>query len=70
MALIEGSAARILAGQANRNAGFHNAREGQRLGHAVVDFALPCPHFGALLEQFFYFGMDMETLGIGGKPMG
>jgi hypothetical protein len=56
-----------LSAEAHVGAGFHEAREGEGFGHAVVDGALAGAHFGALLEKFFYFGMDVEAFGIGGE---
>ena len=67
MALVESAAAGILAGQANRDANFYQAGEGEGLGHAVIDGAFAGAHLGALFEELLYFGMNMEALGISGQ---
>ena len=50
-------------------AGFHEAREGEGFGHAVVDGALAGAHLGALFEQLLHFGMNVEAVGIGGQAL-
>src|ERR1700692_1447535 len=64
MALVEGAAAGILAREANRNSSFHQARESEGFSHAVIHGTLACSHLRALLEELFYFGMNVEALGI------
>ena len=67
VALIEGAAAGVLSAKADVGTGFHQAREGESLCHAVVHRALACAHFGALFEQLFYFRVDVEAFRIGGQ---
>ena len=67
VALVEGTAAGVLPAEANRRARFHQAGEGESFGHAVVDRPFACSHFGALLEQFLHFRMNVEVVGIGRK---
>ena len=64
VALVKGAAAGVLAAQANWDALFHQAGEGESFGHAVIDGAFPRAHFGALLEQLLHLGMDVEAFGI------
>ena len=49
---------------------FHQAAEGQRFGHAVVDRALAIAHLGALFEKLLHLGMNVEIRGIRGQPIG
>ena len=69
VALIEGAAAGVLSAEADVGTGFHQAREGESLGHAVIDRALACAHLGALFEKLLYFGVDVEAFGIGGQAL-
>ena len=69
VALVEGAAAGVLSAEAHVGTGFHQAREGESFGHAVIDGALACAHLGALFEQLLYFGVDVEAFGICGQAL-
>src|ERR1035438_4046542 len=64
VALVEGAAAGVLSAETHVGAGFHQAREGERFGHAVVDGALADAHFRALFEELLYFRMNVEAVGV------
>src|ERR1700741_4692467 len=68
--LVESSAARILAAEANRNSDFHETGKGQCLSHAVINRTLTGSHLGALLEELLNFGMDMKRRWKGGQLVG
>ena len=70
VALVEGAAAGVLAGEANRDAGFYQAGKGESFGHAVIDWAFARAHFGALFEKLLHFGMNVEAFGISGEVSG
>src|SRR5205807_898577 len=70
VAMVEGAAAAILAGEPYRNPFNQKRTKGQSLGHAVVQGQLACTHLLALLQQFFDFRMDSEIAGIAGQPPG
>ncbi len=61
MALVEGAALAVLTAEAHRGAGGQERTEGNGLGHAVVEGALALAHLGALLEQLFDLGVDVEA---------
>ena len=54
VALVESAAARVLSGHANMRAGFHQARERQGFGHAVIDGAFAGAHLGALFKKLLH----------------
>src|SRR5690242_6107273 len=67
MPLIEGAAARVLPAETDGNSGGHKASECQGFCHAIVDGTLARAHFGALFEQLFDLGMNVEVFGICGE---
>ncbi len=69
MAMIKSPAAAVLPGKTDRNPFSQQRTEGQRFRHAVIERCCARPHFLALLQQLFYFGMDREILGIAGKSL-
>ena len=69
MALVKSAAASVLPGHAHVDAVFHQARERQSLGHAIIDGAFARAHFGALLEQLLHLGMNVEAFGISGQAL-
>ena len=71
MALVEGAALRVLAGEADGRAGFEERGVGEELGHAVVE-GLAClsPISMRWLETvFFDLGVDVEAFGRGGDGL-
>ena len=60
MPLIERAAAGILPREPHRRAIAHEQAKRQRLRKAVIDWTFAKPHFRALLEQFFHFGMHVK----------
>ena len=67
VALVEGAALDVLAAEAHGRAAEHQRAKRDRLGHAVVEGMLAAAHVGALFEQLFDFGMDVEVRGIRGE---
>jgi hypothetical protein len=70
MPLVEGTAAAVLPTQANGSAVLYQAGEGEGFGHAVVHRSFADAHFGALLEQLLYFGMNMKVSRVSGQVFG
>ena len=66
VALVEGAALGVLAGEADGGAGFEQGGVGEELGHAVVEGLFAGAHFDALFEELRYFGVDVEAFGGGG----
>ena len=64
VALVEGAALRVLAGEADGGALLQERGEGDEFGHAVVEGAGSGGHFEALLEELFDLGMDVEVCGV------
>ena len=70
VAMVEGAALGVLAGEANGGTGFEERGVGEELGHAVVDGLVAGAHLYALLEELGDFGMDVEAFGRGGEGGG
>ena len=64
VALVEGTAARVLSGKTNWHALLYQAGEGQSFRHPVVDRTLAGTHLGALVKQFLHFRVNVETFRI------
>ena len=69
VALVEGAAAGVLSAESHRNPVPYQAAESQRFRHAVVERTLARAHLGALLQQLFNLGMDVEASRIRGQAM-
>src|SRR5438552_4012094 len=63
MAMIESSAARVLAAHAYRRALEQKGSKGQRFTHAVIQRYLSGAHLGTLFQQLADLGMNMEDRG-------
>ena len=63
MAMVEGSASRVLAGEANRRSGFEQRCKSQRFGGSKVDGAFTFRHFETLVQQPFGFRVGCEPIG-------
>ena len=61
VALVEGATLGVLTGEADGRSLLEEGGEGDELSHAVVEGALAGSHFGALLEELFDFGVDVEV---------
>src|ERR1700692_2399382 len=70
MPLVEGPAAAVLSAQANGSAVLYQAGEGEGFSHAVVHRSFADAHFGALLEQLLYFGMNRKCSRVSRQPFG
>ena len=73
VALVEGAALGVLAGEADGRAVGEERGEGHQFGHAVVEGAVAGRHFSALLEELFDLRVDVEAgriLGGGGAQFG
>ena len=66
VALVEGAAFGVLAGEADGGSGLDEGGEGDELGHAVVEEALAGAHLRALLEELLDLGVDVEAFGDSG----
>src|ERR1041385_7722497 len=60
MALVECSAARILARDSDRCTLLQQSSEGEPLGHPVIDRPFALCHLATLFEQLLQLGMDVE----------
>ncbi len=70
VALVEGAALGVLAGETDGRAGFQERGVGEEFGHAVVEGLFAGAHFDALGEELFDFGVDVEAGGGGGEGCG
>ncbi len=68
MPLVESSSTAVLPAQPDWGAVLDQAGEGESFGHAVIHRAFSRTHFGALLQQLFYFGMNVKISRIGRQP--
>src|SRR4029077_18605795 len=62
MALVEGTALRVLPAKAKRRALKQERTERQGFRESVIDGTFSMAHFRPLFEQLHDFGMDVETL--------
>ncbi len=70
MALVEGAALGVLAGESDRGAGFEERGVGEELCHAVVDGLLAGAHLYSLFEELLDLGVDVEAFGRCGEGGG
>ena len=64
MALVEGAALGVLAGEADGRAVDEERGVGEELGGAVVEEAFAFGHLDALLVELLHLGMDVEAGGV------
>ncbi|MCY1222428.1 hypothetical protein D9M72_345210 [compost metagenome] len=70
VAVGEGAAAGILAGDAHRVARGHQRGEGQVLAHAPVQRLVAAAHVGAVLDDLFHQRVQLQRLRRGGDALG
>src|SRR6516162_2825580 len=64
VALVEGTAAAVLAAKADGNALHGERPKCQRFGHPVIERTLTVSHLAALLEKLLHLGVDVEAFRI------
>src|SRR5208283_1908719 len=69
VALVEGAALRILAGEADGIAFEDERAVGKKLREPVIHRAFAVAHFRALIEKLHDFGMDVKAFGSTHKPV-